>query len=72
MYSAEMVKKAVQVLNFIMRQKRTHGVSEMSQKLGFNKSAAFGILKALKEQDLIEQDSASKEYRIADARGGKD
>jgi IclR family transcriptional regulator, KDG regulon repressor len=65
MYSPEVVKKAVGVLRFIVRQEKPAGVSDISRGLDLNKSTAFGILKALSEEGLIERDGTTKRYRAA-------
>ena len=64
MYSAEVVKKAVMVLRFLVKQPKPAGVSEISGKLGLNKSTAFGILRALTEEGLIQQDKSTKRYQV--------
>ncbi len=66
MYSADAVRKAIGVLRFIVHREKPAGVSEISKNLGLNKSTAFGILGALKEEGFLEQDRATKQYRVAE------
>jgi IclR family transcriptional regulator, KDG regulon repressor len=62
MYSAEVVKKAVMVIRFLVKRSRPAGVSEISGNLDLNKSTTFGILKALTEEGLVQQDKLTKRY----------
>ena len=64
MYSAEVVKKAVMVLRFLVKRRDAAGVSEIAASLGLNKSTTFGILRALSEEDLVHQDKKTKRYRL--------
>ena len=64
-YKPAVVRKAIGVLRFVTGQDKPVGVSEISRSLGLNKSTAFGILKALEEEDLIEQDRTTRCYRPA-------
>ena len=63
-YSAEVVKKAIKVLRFIVKQREARGVTQIAANLGFHSSTTFGILQALKDEGLIEQDRTTKRYRI--------
>jgi len=64
MYSAEVVRKAITVLRFLVKQAKPAGVSEISGSLGLNKSTTFGILKALTEEGLIQQNRTTKLYYV--------
>lgn len=62
-YSAGSVRKAVQILRFVVRQKQPAGVNRIATKLGLNPSTTHGILGALREEGFVEQDGKTKRYR---------
>jgi len=64
MYEAPIIKKAIDILMFIIYEKRPVGVTEISKALSISKSTTYGILKALLEKDVINKDSTSKKYFI--------
>ena len=52
------------VLRFLVKQRTAAGVSEISGRLGLNKSTAFGILRALTEEGLVQQDKTTRRYQV--------
>ncbi|MCX7966790.1 MAG: IclR family transcriptional regulator [Syntrophorhabdaceae bacterium] len=64
MYEAPIIKKAIDILLFIIKEKRPVGVTEISKALLVSKSTSYGILKALLEKDVISKDSTTKKYFI--------
>lgn len=64
MYEAPIIKKAIDILLFIIREKRPVGVTEISRALLISKSTSYGILKALLEKEVISKDSSTKKYFI--------
>ncbi len=64
MYNAPVLKKAVDVLKFIVNEGNPLGVTEISKKLSISKSTVFGILKAFEEEKFIVKDKVSKKYVI--------
>ncbi|HPP07016.1 MAG TPA: IclR family transcriptional regulator [Syntrophorhabdaceae bacterium] len=64
MYEAPIIKKAIDILLFIINEKRPVGVTEISKALSISKSTSYGILKALLEKDVISKDYTSKKYFI--------
>ena len=63
-YSAPIIKKAIDVIILIGKEKRPLGVSEISKTLSYSKSTTYGILKALNEVGFLHKDSESKRYTI--------
>ena len=63
-YSAGAVRRSVQILRFIVRQKQPAGVNRIAAKLGLNPSTTHGILQALREEGFVEQDDRTKRYRV--------
>jgi IclR family KDG regulon transcriptional repressor len=64
MYNAPVLKKAVEVLKFIVKNGNPLGVTEISKQLSISKSTVFGILKAFEEEKFIVKDKATKKYVI--------
>jgi len=64
MYNAPILKKAVEVLKYIVNEGSPLGVTEISKKLSISKSTVFGILKAFEEEQFIVKDKVSKKYVI--------
>jgi DNA-binding IclR family transcriptional regulator len=64
MYNAPVLKKAVEVLKFIVKDGNPLGVTEISKKLSISKSTVFGILKAFEEEKFIAKDTTTKKYII--------
>jgi len=67
MYNAPILKKAIEVLKFIVNEGSPLGVTEISKRLSISKSTAFGILKAFEEEKFIIKDKATKKYVIGQA-----
>lgn len=64
MYSAPAIKKAVRILKLIVKRDRPLNVTEISRYLSISKSTAYGILKALEEEQLVLKDKRSKRYVV--------
>ncbi|HEY65165.1 MAG TPA: IclR family transcriptional regulator [Caldilineae bacterium] len=64
-YTIQALHHALEVLEaFLETDKPTLGVSEISEKLGLNKSRVFRILNTLERHGFVEQDSETKQYRL--------
>ena len=66
MYNPPVLKRALDILRFIVKEQHPLGITEIAQRLSINKSTAFGILLALEEQGFIVKDSASKKYSMGE------
>lgn len=66
MYNAPVLKRALDIIRFIVKEQHPHGITEIAQRLAINKSTAFGILRTLEEQGFIVKDGASKKYSMGD------
>jgi IclR family transcriptional regulator, KDG regulon repressor len=64
MYNAPILKKSLEVLKFIVNNGSPLGVTEISKNLSVSKSTIYGILKALKEEKIVEKDNKTKKYVI--------
>ncbi len=64
MYSAPLLKKAIEVLKLIAASNAPLGVTEVSESLDISKSTTFGILKALESEGFVFKDGSSKKYSI--------
>jgi len=64
MYNAPVLKKAIDIIKFIVMDGNPVGVTEISQRLSISKSTVFGILKALEEEGFILKDKSTKKYVI--------
>jgi DNA-binding IclR family transcriptional regulator len=64
MYTVPILKKAFDVLNFLVKVQTPSGVTEVSKSLGISKSTTFGILRALEREGLVAKDSTEKKYVI--------
>jgi len=64
MYNAPILKKAIEVLKFIVKEGNPRGVTEISKELSLSKSTVFGILKALEDEKFIVKDKTTKKYVI--------
>ena len=67
MYSAPILKKAIEVLKFIVEKGGPLGVTEISKHLSISKSTVFGILKAFEDAKFIIKDKNPKKYVIGQA-----
>lgn len=66
MYTAPVLKRALSIIQLIVKEQRQLGISEIAQRLAINKSTAFGILRALEEQGFIVKDKSSKKYSMGE------
>jgi len=64
MYNPPIIRKAIAIIKLIVEEDRPLGVTEIARTLSINKSTAFGILKALQEEELIVRDSSTKQYAM--------
>lgn len=62
MYNAPALKKALEIIKLIVREKKPLGVTEIARALSISKSTTFGILKSLEEEGFILRIDASKKY----------
>ena len=69
MYSAPLLKKAIEILKLIAADTAPLGVTDISKKLGISKSTTFGILKALEGEGFLYKEPVSKKYSIGQALG---
>jgi len=61
------VDRALTALKLFLREKGDWGVSELAQRLGVHKSTAHALLGTLVAHDLLEQDPATRRYRLGTA-----
>lgn len=66
MYNAPVLKRALGIIQLIVKEQRHLGITEIAQRLLINKSTAFGILKSLEEQGFIVKDKSSKKYGMGE------
>ncbi len=64
MYSAPIIRRALEIVTLIVREHEQLGVTEIARVLSMNKSTAFGILKALEEAGYVIKDQATKKYGL--------
>lgn len=64
MYNAPVLKRALGILQLIVKEQRQLGITEIAQQLSINKSTAFGILGALEEQGFIVKDKSTKKFSM--------
>ena len=57
------VQKAILVLNCFTKQ-RELGVTEICERLGYNKSNVYDILQTFKAMDYLEQDEVTGKYHL--------
>ncbi len=62
MYNAPALKKALEIIKLIVREKKPLGVTEISRTLALSKSTTFGILKSLEEEGLLLNIDSTKKY----------
>jgi len=62
--SIKSVDRALQILFAFSVDERLLGVSELSEKLGLNQSTVHHLAASLKRWGLLEQDPASRKYRL--------
>jgi len=58
------IDRAVAILKCFSERKRELKLSEISEKLGLNKSTVHGIINTLKYHGLIDQDETTQKYRL--------
>jgi DNA-binding IclR family transcriptional regulator len=56
MYNAPILKKAVEILRFLIREYQPLGVTEIAKTVSISKSTAYGILKSFHEEGLVSKD----------------
>lgn len=61
------VDRALTALKLFLREKGEWGVSELAGRLGVRKSTAHALLGTLMAHELLEQDPASRRYRLGAA-----
>jgi IclR family transcriptional regulator, KDG regulon repressor len=64
MYNAPILKRALDIMLFIVKERHPLGITEIAARLAINKSTAFGILRALEEQGFIVKDEMTKKYSM--------
>jgi len=62
MYNAPALKKALEIVKLIVREKKPLGVTEISRALAISKSTTFGILKSLEEEGFVLKIDSTKKY----------
>jgi DNA-binding IclR family transcriptional regulator len=62
MYNAPALKKALEIIKLIVREKKPLGVTEISRALAISKSTTFGILKSLEEEGFVLKIDSTKKY----------
>ena len=63
-YLINSVLRAVQVLESFTPEKQTYSNTELSQKLGLNKSSVTHLLYSLEKAGLLARDAKTKEYKL--------
>ncbi|NOZ27074.1 MAG: IclR family transcriptional regulator [Chloroflexi bacterium] len=64
-YTIQALHHALVVLDtFLEADRPTQGISEISEKLGLNKSRVFRILNTLEQHGFVERDPETKRYRL--------
>ncbi len=66
-YSAPIVYKAFAVLQQVAGSPSQLGISDLARQLNINKSTVFGITQALLDLGMMQQDEASKKFRLGPA-----
>ncbi len=66
-YSAPIVYKAFAVLQQVAGSPSQLGISDLARQLNINKSTVFGITQALLDLGMVQQDEASKKFRLGPA-----
>jgi IclR family transcriptional regulator, KDG regulon repressor len=62
MYNAPALKKALDIIKFIVKENKPLGVTEIARALSLSKSTTFGILKSLEEEGFATKIDATKKY----------
>lgn len=62
MYSAPILKKAIDIIKLLVRENRPLGVTEIARELEISKSTTFGVLRSLEQEELVMKDVRSKRY----------
>lgn len=62
MYNAPILKKAIEVITFIVNENKPLSVTDVARTLAISKSTTFGILKSLEEEGLLSKDPLTKKY----------
>jgi DNA-binding IclR family transcriptional regulator len=61
------VERAARILKALASGTSRMGVTEISERLGLAKGTAYGLLRTLESQDLVEQDPETDKYRLGPA-----
>lgn len=61
------VDKALEVFKCVARENSPISTTELSQKLGLNKTTASRLLNTLKNHDFLERDPSTRRYRLGPA-----
>lgn len=64
MYNAPIIKKAIEILRFLVNEYQPLGVTEIAKNLSISKSTAYGILQSFQEEGLVSKDPMSKKYTV--------
>jgi DNA-binding IclR family transcriptional regulator len=64
MTQIQSIDRAIQILYAFSTEDRLIGVSELSERLGLNQSTVHHLASSLKKWGLLEQDAASRKYRL--------
>jgi len=62
MYNAPALKKALDIIKFIVKENKPLGVTEIARALSLSKSTTFGILKSLEEEGFALKIDTTKKY----------
>ncbi|MCD0451632.1 IclR family transcriptional regulator [Actinocorallia sp. API 0066] len=67
---AQTVERAFDVLNHFRTVPGTAGISEIARRLDLNVSAVYRIVRAMEQAGFLEQDPATRRYRLGSAVAG--
>ncbi len=62
MYNAPILKKAIEVITFIVNENKPLSVTDVARSLSISKSTTFGILKSLEEEGVLSKNPLTKKY----------
>ena len=65
--SIQSVDRAARILKVLASGTSRMGVTEISERLGLAKGTAYGLLRTLESQELVEQDPETGKYRLGAA-----
>jgi DNA-binding IclR family transcriptional regulator len=58
------VAKSIDILEILSKQSRGLALGEVAERLGFNQATTHHLIATLRERGLVDQDPATKRYRI--------